>query len=253
MPVELALTPDSRWDIDTGELVQAAHRAGFTGLGLHASRATPEVAAAYAAAGMRCHELLALLFSDNEPATLSSAEKLAEAAAVAGAEWVLTVFRGGLNRDTARLVERCAAMFAGAGAGMAVEFSPLGPVPSIQAGLEVVAAAGGGRAGLMIDSWHFSYGDSTWEDLAAVPLEKIAYVQFADGLAPVSDDLMRETMDRRALPGEGVLELDRFAATLRERGWQGVVSVEVLSQELRELPVPEFAQRAWTAAARYWA
>jgi sugar phosphate isomerase/epimerase len=251
--VELALTPDSRWEIETGQLVEAAHQAGFTGLGLQVWRAGPEAAAAYGAAGMRCHELLALLFSDDEPATLSSAEQLAESAALVGAEWVLTVFRSGLNSHTAPLLERCAAIFSGAGAGMAVEFSPLGPVSSIHAGLEVVAAAGAGRAGLMIDSWHFSFGDSTWEDLASVPLEKIAYVQFTDGLSPISGDLMRETMDRRALPGEGVLELDRFAETLLDRGWQGVVSVEVLSGELRDLPVPEFARRAWAAAARYWA
>jgi sugar phosphate isomerase/epimerase len=251
--VELALTPDSRWEIDTGQLVEAAHQAGFAGLGLQVSRASPESAAAFAAAGIRCHELLALLLSDDEPATLSSAENLAKGAALVGAEWVLTVFRTGLSRGTARLIERCAAMFTEAGAGMAVEFSPLGPVSSIQAGLEVVAAAGAGRAGLMIDSWHFSRGESTWQDLASVPLEKIAYVQFTDGLAPVSSDLMRETMDRRAFPGEGVLELDRFAATLLDRGWQGVVSVEVLNQELRELPVPEFARRAYSAAAPYWA
>ncbi len=152
MPVELALTPDGRWEIGTTQLVEAAHLAGFTALGLYASRAGFEAAAAYVAAGMCCHELLAPLFSDDEPATLASAEKLAEAAALVSAEWVLTVFRSGLNRDT---------------------------------------------AGLMIDSWHFSFGDSTWKDLASVPLEKVAYVQFADGLAPVSADLMRETMDRR--------------------------------------------------------
>jgi sugar phosphate isomerase/epimerase len=252
MPVEIALTPDSRWDIDTGQLVEATHRAGFTRLGLQASRAGPGAAAAYAAAGISCHELLALVLSKDESATLSSAENLAEAAASVSAEWVLTVFRTGLNSGTARLVERCAAMFTEAGAGMAVEFSPLGPVSSIEAGLEVVAAAGPGRAGLMIDSWHFSFGDSTWQDLASIPLEKIAYVQFTDGLAPVSSDLMRETMDRRALPGEGILELDRFATTLLDRGWQGVVSVEVLSKELSELPVPEFARRAYSATASSW-
>jgi sugar phosphate isomerase/epimerase len=251
--VELALTPDGRWQIGTEQLVEAAHQAGFTGLGLHASRASSEAAAAYDGAGMHCHELLALLFSDDEPATLASAEKLAEAATLVGAEWVLTVFRSPLNRETAGLIGRCAAVFAEARAGMAVEFSPLGPVSTIEKGLEVVDAAGAGRAGLMIDSWHFSFGDSTWEDLARVPLEKIAYVQFTDGLAPVSGDLMRETMDRRALPGDGVLELDRFVTTLLDRGWRGLVSVEVLSEELRELSVPEFARRAYAAAARYWA
>jgi len=252
MGIELALTPDGRWEIDARGLLEAAHEAGFSAVGLAAGRADHNAVAAYAATGLRCHELLALVLSDDGEATLSAAERLAEAAAVVGAEWVLTVFQTGLTSQTAAVIERCAAMFAEVGTRMAVEFSPLGPVTSISAGLEIVAVAGAERAGLVIDTWHFSFGDSTWEDLEGVSVEQIAYVQFADALAPVSNDRVRETMDRRAMPGDGILELDRFASTLLDRGWDGLVSVEVLSRELRELPIPEFARLAHVAAARYW-
>ena len=102
---------------------------------------------------------------------------------------------------------------------MAVEFSPMGPVSDIRSGLEVVDAAGPDHAGLMIDTWHFSVGASTFDDLAQVPLERIVYVQFDDALEPESESFMRETMNRRAAPGEGVLELERFASTLLDRGW----------------------------------
>ncbi len=203
MKPTLGLTPDGRWDVEVPSLVESARRAGFSTLGLSAGRVDAQARAAYEAAGLRCHELLALVFSDDEAATISRTAQLAEAAATIGAQWVLTTFQSGLTADTAGLVRRCAAIFADAGAGMAVEFSPLGPVTSIRAGMEVVAAAGPGRAGLMIDSWHFSFGDSTWDDLARVPLEQVAYVQFADALAPVSDNRVRETMHRRALPGRG--------------------------------------------------
>ena len=54
------------------------------------------------------------------------------------------------------------------------------------------------------------------------------------------------------MPGDGTCDLDRFAATLHGRGFAGYVSVEVLSAELRTLPVPEFLQRAFAATARYW-
>ena len=137
---------------------------------------------------------------------------------------------------------------------MAVEFSPLGPVSSITAALEIVHAAnsGEGRAGVMIDSWHFCVGASTWEELEAVPLDLIAYLQFADALAPESDDLFSETMNRRALPGQGVLELRRFATTLRDRGWEGLVSVELLNRDYRSLPASELASRIYRAAAPYW-
>ena len=59
-------------------------------------------------------------------------------------------------------------------------------------------------------------------------------------------------MTRRALPGEGVLELHRFANTLRDRGYDGVVSMQVLSDELRALPIAEYTRRVYDAGARYW-
>jgi sugar phosphate isomerase/epimerase len=114
------------------------------------------------------------------------------------------------------------------------------------------AAAGPDRAGLLVDTWHFFSGDSTWEDLAEAPLEMIAHVQFDDALPRLSEDQMDETMNRRAMPGHGTFDLERFATTLLARGWSGLVSVEVLSRELARLPVAEFARLAYASSARYW-
>jgi sugar phosphate isomerase/epimerase len=203
---------------------------------------------------LRCHEVLALLLTDDVQTTVASAEHLATQAEVIGAAWVLTVFPTPLTSETENALLRCAAMLADAGAGMAVEFSPLGPVSTIEKGMALVRAAnrGGGRAGLMIDSWDFCHSDSSWGDLARVPLDDISYVQFADALARESDRLFRETLHRRALPGEGRLELDRFATTLLERGWDGTVSVEFLSAGLRSLPVDELVRRLYETAAPFW-
>jgi sugar phosphate isomerase/epimerase len=135
-----------------------------------------------------------------------------------------------------------------------VECSPLGAIPSIRDGMEYVRAASRtARAGLLIDSWHLCFSDDTWADLAAVPLEDMAYVQFTDALEPeYRDRMIRESLHRRALPGEGILELDRFAATFLDRGWDGTVSVEVLSAQLRELSVDELVGRLYTTTAAYW-
>jgi len=167
---------------------------------------------------------------------------------------VLTVFRSDMDQRTRSVVADSAAIISAAGASMAVEFSPLGPVSSIRLGLEVVEIARrrDPRVGLLVDSWHFSVGDSTWEELATLALDDIAYVQFCDALAPESDSLARETMHRRAAPGRGVLDLDRFAATLRDRGWTGTVSVEVLSAELRNGTPGEAARLLYGATAPYW-
>ena len=249
--MQLALTPDGRWDYPTADLVSAASTAGFNAVGINTDRVDAAAVEAYAATGVRCHELLALVVGDDESATMASAEQLADHAQTVGAEWVLTVFAA---KVPPQRIEQCAKLFDDVGAGMAVEYTPLGAIPSICDGMEFVRAASrSARAGLMIDSWHFCFSDDTWDDLAAVPLEDIAYLQFTDALAPESRDrLVRETLHRRALPGEGVLELRRFAATLLERGWDGTVSVEVLSAKLRELPVDVLVGRLYATTAPYW-
>ncbi|OBI94178.1 sugar phosphate isomerase/epimerase [Mycobacterium sp. 1245805.9] len=249
--MQLGLTPDGKWDIATPDLVSAASAAGFSAVGINAERVGAAAGEAYAAAGVRCHELLAFIVDDDESATMASAERLADRAQTIGAEWVLTVFT---DKVPAERIRRCARLFDDAGAGIAVEFTPLGAIPTISDGMEYVRAAGGmARAGLLIDSWHFCFSSNTWEDLAAVPLDDIAYVQFTDALEPEHQDRMiRESLHRRALPGEGVLELNRFAATLLDRGWEGMVSVEVLSARLRDLPVDELVGRLFTTTAAYW-
>jgi sugar phosphate isomerase/epimerase len=252
--VELALSPDRRWEATPTELVRAAAAAGFAAVGMFEDRADAGLRATFDAAGVRCHVVLALMVGDDADETIADARRLAAAASVLDADWVLTVFRSQVTSDVEAVVHRCAAMFADAGAGTAVEFSPLGPVSSIPLGLDVVrsVARAGVRVGLMIDTWHFERGDSTWEDLEAVPLDEVAYVQFDDALAPAGGSERSETMHRRAVPGDGVFDLGRFASTLRDRGWDGLVSVEVLSAELRALPIDDIARRLHDATARYW-
>jgi sugar phosphate isomerase/epimerase len=250
--VDLGLTWDRRWSAAPDELAEAASLAGFASVGLGAELVDERTARALSARELSCHEVMALIVSDNPQATIRSAEQLAERAALIGASWVVTVFAASMNRDALALTGRCAAIINEAGSRMAVEFSPLGSVTSMKDGLEIVIDAGSERAGLLIDTWHFFSGDSTWADLSRVPVDLIAYIQFDDALAPISDDGMEETMNRRAMPGDGTFDLERFASTLLERGWNGIVSVEVLSRALSELPLSEFARRAHTSTARYW-
>jgi methylmalonyl-CoA mutase cobalamin-binding subunit len=81
---------------------------------------------------VRCHELLALVVSDDESATMTSAEQLADRAQTIGAEWVLTVFTA---KVPPQHIQRCAKLFDDVGAGIAVEYTPLGAIPSIREGI----------------------------------------------------------------------------------------------------------------------
>jgi len=249
--VALGLTPDAQWDVGVLDYLDAASAAGFGTVGLRAAQATEETGAALRERGLRCHELLSLRM--NEADLAAGAGALATAAAHVGAEWVLIGgFRGAVDAATVERVGAAADVVVQAGARLAVEFSTSRTKSCVADALVLVDAVGAHRAGVLIDTWHFFHGIATWDELEAIPLDRIAYVQFADAPPPASDDLAQETLHRRALPGDGVLELDRFARTLLDRGWQGVVSAEVLNADLRGLPVADVARRAYDSTARYW-
>jgi len=100
--------------------------------------------------------------------------------------------------------------------------------------------------------WHHFRGPDTWADLEAVPLDAIAYLQFSDALPMAGDDVLAETLSRRVFPGEGEFDLDGWCERVRAKGFDGVVSVEVLNEGLRDLDPASFAQRAFDATSRYW-
>lgn len=252
--VELALTPDFKWDATAAQIAEACGVAGFAALGISAGAVDERSTAAFRRAGIRCHELVVLWIDGAPDAIVRSAEDLVPAAEQIGAEWVLAVFGDDdPTPATMRSLERCATVLGEVGAGVAVEFTPESALSTIGDALEVVhALRPHGRTGLVIDTWHFTMGESTWEDLEAVPIDDIAYIQFDDVLPPESESFRRETMHHRGLPGEGVADLDRFATTLLERGWDGTVSVEVLSAALRERPLPELVQVLHDASVGYW-
>jgi sugar phosphate isomerase/epimerase len=252
MAVELALTPDSRWGLDAPTLFEVTRSAGFGAVGLSLPQAEQLVEADLRASDLRCHELLALVVGSDEESTIRQAGRLGEAAERTGAQWVLTTFAAPIDASMRRTLLRCSEIFADAGAGLAAEFSPLGSLPSVGAAVELLDALGAAQSGVVIDTWHFFRGSASFSALEEIPLERIAYVQFNDAAAVAGEDLVEETLNERMLPGEGSFELERFATTLLERGWEGLVSVEVLSRSLRELPADVAVQACYTATAPFW-
>ena len=229
--------------------------AGFDALGIIVERAGADAAASDRAAGLGCHEvLLALLLGDDESDALGAAERLADAAAAMGATWVLTAFLAPLSPRTQTIIERCASTFSAAGQGMAVEFSPLGPVSTIPQALDIVRVAnrGGGRAGLLIDSWHFCVGGApgrTWRRSRSTRSPDAAFP--ADALAPESDSLRRGDVAPACAPGRGRARA-REVRLDAARSWvEGTVSAEALSSELRTLPITDIVRRIHDTIAPY--
>ncbi|HZN72098.1 MAG TPA: sugar phosphate isomerase/epimerase, partial [Micromonosporaceae bacterium] len=57
-----------------------------------------------------------------------------------------------------------------------------------------------------------------------------------------------DTRDRRRLCGHGSFDLHGFVTALRRAGWTGPWGVEILSADLRRLPVREAVAAAYSTA-----
>jgi len=254
---------DSAWfggAPDLHRLVRAAAAAGFETIGLdvyslaahaQAGGRPEEVAGWLDAAGLRCAEIAALLIGP-DPAEVDAQLALLEPMLRAlRPEWVLTNADVEPDARAAAELARCADRLGAHGARLAIEFLPFLRVRSIGGALEL-AERSGSDAGVLVDTWHFFNGPDGWPELEALPLARLAYVQFDDHPPLASPDLREECIQRRVFPGEGVFDLQRFCRVLRGRGFDGLVSVEVLSQAWRGGDAEEFARRAFESSAPYW-
>ena len=60
---------------------------------------------------------------------------------------------------------------------------------------------------------------------------------------------MDEVINRRRLPGEGEFPIRGYVAACRDAGYAGPWGVEVLSEELRNLPIEQIFDRAYATTA----
>jgi sugar phosphate isomerase/epimerase len=132
-----------------------------------------------------------------------------------------------------RELEHAAAVLAAAGVRLALEFAPYSPLDSLAATVAVCERVGWERCGVLVDSWHVCKSGTLPTELRSLGPERIALVHLCDAPEPQSDDLRHESRFRRVAPGAGTLPLGEVIEILREIGYAGVVSAEVLSAELR--------------------
>jgi sugar phosphate isomerase/epimerase len=215
------------------DVLAAAAAAGFGHVGLDdvstAGRSPDEVATLLRLHGLHCTDVGVLRIGDD-----ADAERLAElAAAVAAPTCIAAVY---CDVDAAvRELRAAAAVLRSAGVRIALEHAAYGGLPTLEAAVEVCATVGWERCGLLVDSWHvFHTGDDPWSLLAALDASQIALVHLNDGAAETPGaDPVEESRFHRLPPGGGALDLARFLEVLEAIGYAGVVSLEVLSAELR--------------------
>ena len=219
---------------------------------LAAGGSLAQLADALADRQLACLDLAGLTIGADEARTKHEADGLLEMARALGATWMQVRVVDEVDDGIRSQFEWSADQFGASGVGLAVEFSPLTKVKTIGDARELIAGAGAdARAGVIVDTWHFFRGNDEWPDLEALPVDELAFVQFSDGL-PAGKDPGHDTLHRRALPGQGEFDLERFSSCLRAKASRGPVSIEVLSQDLRALSVEEFALRTMETSLPYW-
>jgi sugar phosphate isomerase/epimerase len=99
---------------------------------------------------------------------------------------------------------------------VAIEFYPQSQVRSLAEGRALLDQIdGAGRVGLNVDLLHLVRSGGSLAELAATPAEALLYAQYCDGPAACADDQREfEASSQRLLPGEGVFDLQGFAAAL---------------------------------------
>lgn len=249
------------------ERVLAARAAGFDGFGMHirdyaklrsAGWTDADLHGVLQDSGFDLIEIETVLGWDDPPERREAdgrrREQLAFALADAvGARHVVAVGAlSGEARDSAAegfagLCDRAAQH----GLLVALEPQACSTITDLQSAVAIVRTAARPNGGLNLDVWHATRGGWPQAELAALKADDIVVVQIDDGpLTPVTDDYLAECTHYRMAPGEGEFDISGFLNVLYGTGTTAPVSVEVMSDELDDLPVQTAAERLAFATRR---
>ena len=257
------------WSLfDWADRCAEASKVGFDGLGLwHAdlqhvleTRSLGEMKQVFDDNGLRYLELEFLMdwFLDEDDERRRASDEIRElllhAAGELDAHHVKVGNIPGIPAEIPRLTERfgelCAEAAQRTDAKIVYELMPFDVnVNSLDTVLQVVGGAGAENGGIAIDTWHMSKLGIAPDDLRRIPVEYLSWVELSDGRLDDMDDRVDETVNHRALPGEGEFDVRGYVEVCRDLGYPGPWGVEVLSEELRNNPIDVIFRRAYEATA----
>ena len=251
--------------IDFRTRVEAAHRAGYRGIGLMHSDLV-KVRRNYDFATMRSiladhnmvHVELEFLVGwlEDEPTATAVLDDLCEAATALGARHL----KAGPDMQAKiwpldHMITRFSALCdraREAGTAIALEIMPWTNLRTIDEGLAVVAGADAANGGLLLDIWHLARAGVPYSDIAKIPLRYLRHVELDDADAEVLGTLLEDTLDRRRLCGTGALDVPAFVRAVQMAGYTGPYGVEIISREHRRRPLDEAARLSFdTARAQF--
>jgi len=112
----------------------------------------------------------------------------------------------------------------------------------LQPAIEIVKAVNDRNVGLVIDTFHWYRGDGNLSSLREVPSDKLFFVHIND-----CEDLPKERLtDRnRLFCGKGVIPLTEILKILKEKNYEGYLSVEIFREEYWKMDIEDIAREAY--------
>ncbi len=245
---------------DFRDRVEAAARAGFKGFGIWHSdldhvleqRTLQEMKQILDDNGIKHVELEFLTdwFLDGERKKKSDIQKqkLLKAAEVLGAHHVKVGDFFQEQVSMPRLIEAFRALCDEAaehGTPVGFELMPFAMIRTLKETLEMVEGAGAKNGGICFDLWHMAKLGIPYAEIARVPSQYFVSVELNDGTFTAPWTLHEDTINHRRLCGEGEFDVRGFIDCVRKVGYTGPWGIEVLSEDLRKLPLEEVTDRAF--------
>jgi sugar phosphate isomerase/epimerase len=117
-------------------------------------------------------------------------------------------------------------------------------VNNLETAVMLAQSAGHASVGICLDLFHFFVGPSKFNDLGLLTAENLFHVQVAD----VADRPRELATDaNRILPGDGDFRLQPVFEYLRQLGYAGAVSLELLNPQFWQIPARQVGEIGLTA------
>lgn len=269
--MKLALNGATTMRADLATDLQAAKTAGFDYLEIWAAklrnflkaRSTSQLGDLFEEAGLKplsINSIEHITFRDSGAydAIKKECEELSSIAATVGCPCIVVVPgrlpKGGASRENVidesiRVLTELCEISSAHGVSLGFEF--LGQtdcsVPTLDLAAEIVREVNRKDLGVVIDSFHFYAGNSTFEMIEALNPDLIQIFHINDA----EDRPRAELEDRhRLLPGLGILPLQQMLASFRKIGYDKVASVEIFRPEYWERDPFALARDAYAATER---
>jgi sugar phosphate isomerase/epimerase len=147
-----------------------------------------------------------------------------------------------------QLIESFAALCSDAalhGTKIGFELMPFAMLDTLKDSLTMIEGAGAANGGIIFDLWHLVKLKIPYEEVQRVPLKWIVSVELNDGTFVAPWSLHEDTINHRRFCGEGEFDVKGFVDCMRKKGYSGPWGIEVLSEELRQMPLDELTTRAF--------